>query len=356
MTTSAPPAYREAVTDAATDAALDAARGGDDDAFRTLVGPHLRALHLHCYRMLGSSTDADDALQETLTAAWRGLGGFEGRAPLRHWLYRIATTTCLRMIERRGRPPGSVLEMSWLQPYPDAPVDGLTDRDADPAAVVDRHEGVALAYIATLQLLPGRQRAVLLLREVIGLSAAETAQVLETSVASVNSALQRARATMARRTAGRGPETAPTPEPLTAGQQASLDAFLAAWRVADMPAIVKLLREDVLLMMPPASLMIPGRDAVAEFLATVPAGGRLDLVPLLVGSANGRPALGAYMPEGLGGASVLEDYVPDDGAAVEGTRKPYGVMVVDFVGDEIGAITGFPDPRLFAKFGWPDAL
>lgn len=152
---------------------LAAARAGDDDAFRALVAPHLRALHVHCYRMLGSYADAEEAVQEATMRAWRGLAGYQGTGPLRHWLYRIATTTCLKLINRRGREPlASTGEVAWLQPYPDVLLGQLTDDDADPAAVVERRESVALAFIAALQLLPATQRAVLILREVLGLAGA----------------------------------------------------------------------------------------------------------------------------------------------------------------------------------------
>ncbi|MDY7091266.1 MAG: sigma-70 family RNA polymerase sigma factor, partial [Actinomycetota bacterium] len=174
-----------------TETLLQAARGGDEAAFQELVAPHLRALHLHGYRMLGSYHDAEEALQETLLRAWQGLPRYESRAPLRHWLYRITTTTCLKMINRRAR---SVVDVGWLQPYPDRLIDQLGDADADPAVIVDQRESVALAFIAAVQLLPGTQRAVLILREVLGWPAQQVADLLGTSVAGVNSALQRARA------------------------------------------------------------------------------------------------------------------------------------------------------------------
>ena len=176
---------------------LRAACGGDSRAFQALVAPHVRALHLHSYRMLGSYTEAEDAVQETLLRAWQGLSGFEGRAPLRHWLYRITTTTCLKMIRDRRREPATTADVAWLQPYPDALLSQLTDTGADPAGIAEGRESVALAFIAALQLLPASQRAVLILRDVLAWPARDVAGLLDTSVAAVNSALQRARATLA---------------------------------------------------------------------------------------------------------------------------------------------------------------
>src|SRR5262249_46666389 len=174
---------------------LTAARDGNGEAFRALVTPHLPALRVHCYRMLGSFHDAEEAAQETLLRAWRGLDTFEGRAPLRHWLYRIATTTCLKAREARGRQPVSTADLSFLEPYPDRLLDRLTAQD-DPAAEVERRESVSIAFVTALQLLPATQSAVLILRDVLGWPSAEVADLLETSVAAVNSALQRARATL----------------------------------------------------------------------------------------------------------------------------------------------------------------
>jgi RNA polymerase sigma-70 factor (ECF subfamily) len=212
-------------TETGTDGLLDAARAGDDTAFQSLIAPHLRALHLHSYRMLGSYHDAEEALQEMLLRAWQGLAGYEGRAPLRHWLYRITTTTCLKMINRRARDPiTTTLDVAWLQPYPDALLDQLTD--PDPAAIVDRRESVALAFIAALQVLPATQRAVLILREVLGFTAQQVADLLDTTVPAVNSALQRARATLAHiQTSG----TTPARRPDNVRERKVVEAFLRAW-------------------------------------------------------------------------------------------------------------------------------
>jgi RNA polymerase sigma-70 factor (ECF subfamily) len=308
---------------------LEAARRGDHDAFQALVGPHLRVLHLHAYRMLGSYTDAEEAVQETLLRAWQGLPGFAERAPLSHWLYRISTTTCLKLIERRGRQPATVVDVAWLQPYPDALLDQLTDVDADPAAVVERRESVALAFIAALQLLPASQRAVLILRDVLAWSAREVADLLDITVAAVNSALQRARATLAQ-----PPATAPAP--LDERERRVLDAFVRAWQDCDIAALAALLRDDVTLTMPPQAILVTGRAAVADFFATVPAAGRLDLVRLVITRANGHPALAAYLPDG-----TTQDC------------RGYGIMVLTVAGDQVASITGFPDPDLFPLFDLP---
>ena len=316
------------------DALLDAARAGDDAAFSALVAPHLRALHLHSYRMLGSYHDAEEALQETLLRAWQGLGGFEGRAPLRHWLYRITTTTCLKMINRRARDPiAATVDVAWLQPYPDRLLDQLGDLDADPAAIVDRRESVALAFIAALQVLPATQRAVLILREVLGWPAQQVADLLDTSVAAVNSALQRARATLAHNRA-ESIDVA-TKRPDGARERRVVEAFMRAWHECDMAALAALLRDDATLTMPPQAIRLVGRDAVTGFFATVPADGRLDLIDLVVVGANGHPALAAYLPD------------------TTGECRGYGIMVLTIAGDRVATITGFADPDLFPAFGLP---
>ena len=317
-------------------ALLDAARRGDDGAFRALVSPHLRALHLHGYRMLGSHEDAEEAVQETLLRAWQGLGGFEGRAPLRHWLYRISTTTCLKLIDRRAREPVTTADVSWLQPYPDALLDRLGDADADPAAIVDRRESVALAFVTALQLLPGSQRAVLILRDVLAWPARDVADLLGTSVAAVNSSLQRARATLAQARQGSGDAAIDGRRPAGEQERRVIDAFLRAWRDCDIPALAAILRDDATLTMPPEPVLVVGRDEVARFFATVPAGGRLDLVQLVETRANGQPAVAAYLPD-----------------AETDVCRGYGIMVLSLVGDRIAAITGFPGPHLFARFGLP---
>ncbi|MEN3307827.1 MAG: polymerase sigma-70 factor, subfamily [Micromonosporaceae bacterium] len=319
--------------DTGTAALLAAAGRGDGDAFQTLVAPHLRALHVHSYRMLGSYGDAEEAVQEALVSAWRGLCGYRGTAPLRHWLYRITTNTCLKMINRRGRDPLTTAEVSWLQPYPDVRLDQLTDPDADPAAIIERRETVALAFIAALQLLPGTQRAVLILRDVLAWPARDVADLLDTTVAGVNSALQRARATVAQ---AQHPTTATVTHPASERERRLVDAFVRAWQDCDIPALAALLRDDATLTMPPQAIRLVGRDAVAGFFATVPAAGRLDLIRLVTIRANGHPALAAYLP----------DERTDD-------CHGYGIMVLTIDGDQVATITGFPDPDLFAIFDLP---
>jgi RNA polymerase sigma-70 factor (ECF subfamily) len=316
------------------DETLSAAQRGDEEAFRRLVAPHERAIHVHCYRMLGSYHDAQDAVQEALLRAWRGLPGFEPRAPLRHWLMRIATTTCLKAIERRDRLAVTAVDVTYLQPYPDRLLDQLTVPDGDPAAVVARRDSVALAFVAALQLLPATQRAVLILRDVLAWSAAEVADLLGTSVAAVNSALQRARA----RLAVAQEHGVAAPGPVDPAEQRVLDAFLRAWHARDIPALAALLRDDVTLAMPPQAILIAGREAVIEFFATVPADGRLDTIRLRIIRANGHPAVAAYLP--------------DDGGECRG----YGIMVLTITGARIATITGFPDPDLFPLFDLPPRI
>lgn len=299
---------------------LDAARRGDEAAFGMLIEAHRQALHLHCYRMLGSLDEAEEALQETLVRAWRGLSTYEGRAPLPHWLHRIATTTCLKAMQARERRPATLAEVGHLQPYP--------DRLLDPAAVAEQRESVALAFIAALQLLPATQRAVLILRDVLSWSAAEVAALLEVSVPAVNSSLQRARATL--RAAA-----PPRPRPLEAYERAIVARFVDSWRRCDVAALAALLREDAILRMPPDAVEIHGRAAVVEFFATEPAGGRLDRIVLVETAANGQPTLAAYLPDGTS------------------TCRGYGLMVFTVAPDGLAEIIGFPDPGLFTRFGLP---
>jgi RNA polymerase sigma-70 factor (ECF subfamily) len=313
---------------------LAAARVGDGDAFQALISPHLPALHVHAYRMLGSLADADEAVQDVLLRAWQALHTYEGQAPLRHWLYRITTTSSLKIIRAKGRQPVPAGEVGHLQPYPDSLLDQLTDTDADPAAIAERRESVTLAFITALQRLPARQRAALILRDVLAWNAAEVAALLEISVPAVNSALQRARATL--------PVTAPTASAgsrltLDDHQRQILDRFVDAWQRCDIDALAELLREDVILSMPPELTQITGRTQVVRFFATNPAGGRLDTIRLVRTRANGHPALAAYLP--------------DKSARCHG----YGIMVFAITSEGIAAITGFPSPDLFERFGLPAA-
>ena len=311
---------------------LAAARAGDRDAFAALIAAHLPALHTHCYRMLGSLHDADDAMQEAQLLAWRGLDRFQGRAPLIHWLYRITTTTCLKMIRARGRLPLPTDELVFLQPYPDQLLDQLTDTGADPAAVAEQRDSVSLAFVTAMQRLPATQRAALLLRDVLAFTPQETAELLDTTVAAANSLLQRARTTMSSQPdiTNRRPVA-----PLSAVEHQIVQRFVDAWQQRDIPALAALLSQDAILRMPPELAVFTGREQIAQFFATVPADGRLDLIELAVVRANGQPALAAYLP--------------DDRGACRG----YGIMVLDINDDLISEIVGFPDATLFSAFGLP---
>jgi len=263
---------------------LAPAQAGEEEAFERLTSPVRRELQLHCYRMLGSLHDADDALQDTLVRAWRGIARFEPRAPLQTWLYRIATNVCLSALADRGRRP----EEPRVDPLPDHLLD-----EFDPETQTVERERVELAFVAAVQLLPPRQRAVLLLRDVLGWSAREAAELLETSVASVNSALQRARATLEReREAGR--LTRPHCPPEAEVERVLVRRFVEAWQATDVDGLVCLLAEDALLTMPPLPIRVSGRDAVGEFLSTRPADGQLHRFRLVATRANGRPAVGFY--------------------------------------------------------------
>jgi RNA polymerase sigma-70 factor (ECF subfamily) len=322
-------------TKAGPDELLQAALAGDKARFGLLVEPHVRELHVHCYRMLGSFHDAEDATQETLLRAWRHLHTFQGRGPLRAWLYRIATTSCLKILESRQRrrvaagPEGP--DVPYLEPYPDRLLDDLPHDGPDPAALAEQRESVALAFVVALQQLTARQRAVLVLREVVGWSAAEVAELLETSVPAVNSALQRARATLgqAQPTAGISARSLPVQE------RDIVRRFMLAWRRSDLEGLAALLREDAILHMPPQSLRYVGRERIVEFFSAVPADGRLDRIQLVVTRANGHPALAAYLP------------------GADGSYRAYGLMVLVVAEDGIQAITGFQDASLFQAFGLP---
>jgi RNA polymerase sigma-70 factor, ECF subfamily len=319
---------------------IDAARLGDRKAFEELVAPRRRELHLHCYRMTGSLTDADDMLQETLLKAWRGVARFEPQAPFRAWLYKIATNTCLNELAARkhprflvpdqwsGGPP--VTEITHLQPYPDR----LLDEISDPATYVTRKEDVALAFIAAIQLLPPRQRAVLILREVLGWSAKEVADGLDTSAASVNSALQRARATLRTR---RGHQAPGDLHALSDDAELKLlTSFIEAWERADFDGLAALLQEDAVLAMPPMPSWFRGRAAIIEFLSTGPADGDIEKIRLVPLRSNRQPATAAYIAD------------PE-----EGGYQFYGLMVFSMEGNTISAITGFPNSEIGDYFALP---
>ena len=323
---------------------IAAAIKGDTAAFDALTTPHLDRLRLHCYRMLGSLHDAEDALQETLLRAWLNIGRFEERSTFGTWLYRIATNVCLNVIRARprlfvpasawkgDRPPAA--DVAWLEPYPDRL---LPAPEADgPEARVEAREATRLAFIALLQLLPPRQRAVLVLRDVLAWTATEVAGALDTSVPAVNSALQRARARMADHV-GRGQDRWDLPD-TDEEAQATIDAWVRHWEAADVDGLVRLLTDDAVLAMPPAPAWFSGPAEIGAFLRGGPNEGRLGEIRLVPTQANGQPALAAYMPR------------PD------GSHVAYGVMVFDIVGGRIAAFTGFSDARFVASFGLPDVL
>jgi RNA polymerase sigma-70 factor, ECF subfamily len=314
-----------------TDAALiEAASAGDDAAFQHLAEEYRRELHVHCYRMLGSVHDAEDALQETLLRAWRHLKSFEGRSSFRAWLYRIATNVCLAALGKRPEPPTD--EPAVLTPYPDAWLDELPSEAAEPGARYDLRESVQLALVAAVQTLPPRQRAALLLRDVLGFSAKEVAELLEVSPASVHSAVRRARATVAQA----APERTLPPDDV---QQSVVKRYIEAWESVDIPGLVALMREDAVMTMPPDPAVFLGRQEIGGFFASVPAGGELDRIPLVPTRANRQPAVGAYFPD------------PE-----AGFYRPYGIMVLALDGESIAEITGCTDPSVFPLLGLPTEL
>jgi RNA polymerase sigma-70 factor, ECF subfamily len=323
---------------------LSAAQGGDEDAFRFLVEPHRVPLHAHCYRMLGSTHDAEDALQEALLRAWRGLPRFDGRSSLRRWLYRIATNACLDALARRRkrvlpidlRPEDSEPgELLWLEPYPDE-VLGVEDGYAAPEARYEQREAVELAFVAALQHLPPRQRAVLILREVLGFSAKEVSESLDTTVASVNSSLQRARKAVDERL----PEKSQQATMRMLGDERVREIvqdFVDAFESGDVDAILALLAEDATFAMPPEERLYRGREAIGDSWL-MPGGPppRLRYVPT---SANGQLALGTYQLD------------PERNRFV-----PIALDVLTLRGAQIADITAFRTPEVFALFGLPDEL
>jgi RNA polymerase sigma-70 factor (ECF subfamily) len=290
---------------------LEAARAGDQDAFGQLVEPWRGELHAHCYRMLGSDADAEDAVQETLLRAWTGLGGYEDRGSIRPWLYKIATNRCLTQIERRGRrelPTDASAEALWLEPYPSSRLEWT--EQLSPEARVVALESVELAFVASLQHLSALQRAVLLLRDVLAFAAREVADLLDTSVAAVNSALQRARAVVS-----------------------SMPSQQATWEAGDVDAIVAMLAEDAKFSMPPLPQWFSGRDAIRGFLVDGPLQDEWRFLPA---RANGQLAFGTYLWDG-------ERYVPG------------GLDVVVLRGSEIAEVVSFLEAD-FPSFGLPAQL
>jgi RNA polymerase sigma-70 factor (TIGR02960 family) len=334
--------------DALSEGKLARARAGDEDAFRVLTEPHRRELQVHCYRILGSLQDAEDVVQETLLAAWRGLEAFEGRASVRAWLYRIATNRCLDALRARSRRPRETQAMHeppeptrrtepvWLQPYPDVLLEDLPDRTPGPAARYEARESIELAFIAALQGLPPRQRAALVLRDVLGFHTAEVAEMLDTSEAAVKGALQRARATLEERMPSTDRDRAPQPN--SASERRLVGRFADAFQRGDVDEMVALLTDDALLTMPPQPLEYQGHEAIASYLSYRAAlRGTLLVVPT---RANTQPALGCYLP--------------DAPAAI---ARPYSLIVLTLEGDRIAAIARFAaDTALFGHFGLPRTL
>jgi RNA polymerase sigma-70 factor (TIGR02960 family) len=332
-----------------TTTVLARARAGDGEAFRELTDPHRRELQLHCYRILGSVQDAEDTLQETLLAAWRGLGQFEERASMRSWLYKIATNRCLNALRDTGRRPAARYQWSspppeptrrteplWLQPYPDALLDDLPDTAPGPEARYETKEAVALAFVAGLQRLPPRQRAVLVLRDVLGYRAAQAADLLEVTEVSVNSALQRARATLAAQLPAAGRDSAPAPR--SARERELTSRFADAFEAADADRLVALLTEDARLTMPPEPLEYQGHAAIAGFFQTRPWWGTQ--VPRLVPiRASNQPAFGYYL---------AEPHAP--------VAHVHSLVVLTLAGDQVCAITRFGDNSLVSHFGLPQTL
>jgi RNA polymerase sigma-70 factor (TIGR02960 family) len=322
------------------------ARAGDGEAFRELAGSHRRELQVHCYRMLGSVADAEDAVQETMLAAWQGIGGFaEERASLRTWLYTIATSRCLNARRAASRRPATEWDVSqfeapvpvprdeavWLQPFPDALLDGAAG-PLGPEARYEQGEAISLAFVAALQLLPPRQVAVLILRDVLGYRASEVAGMLEVTAGSVNSALKRARASLHRQQPA---DCQPPPAAGSPAEDAIVARFTRAWQTADLDALVALLTGDVFIAMPPEPFGYQGRDDVARYWARQFAAGRgLDLVPA---RANGQPAFGAYARDPAG------------------NRHATGFWVLTLAGHQISAMTRF-DTTVLPWFGLPRSL
>jgi RNA polymerase sigma-70 factor, ECF subfamily len=316
------------------------------EEFARLTDPFRPELLAHCYRMLGSVHDAEDQVQETLIRAWRSYGDFEGRASLRTWLHRIATNACLRALESSGRRPlpsglggpgeypeaplaAARPEVPWLQPIPDALI---TAGSADPAEIVASRQSMRLALIAALQYLPARQRAVLILRDVLGWRAAEVADLLGTTPVAVNGMLQRARDRLEQA----APDEEEIHEPADPVGRALLDRYATAFQNADIPAVMQLLREDAVFEMPPEVTWFTGRELINRFLQarvlTEP--GRFQMIPV---AANGQPALAAY----------IRDH--------DGAYRAHAICVLTIAASRVARVTSFNDPGLFATFGLPQS-
>jgi RNA polymerase sigma-70 factor (TIGR02960 family) len=336
-------------------AILERARAGEEQAFRTLVEPYRRELQVHCYRLTGSLTDAEDLLQETLLAAWRGLAGFQQRSSLRSWLYRIATNQCLNALRAAGRripaspvppfqPPEPTRrgEITWLQPYPDALLEGIADAAPGPEARYQATEAIELAFVAGLQRMPPRQAATLVLRDVLGYPAEEAAVMLGTSPTAVKGTLQRARAALNR---SRGESGAPEPRPSSDTERAVARRFADAYVAADIDAVIALLTDDAWLSMPPAPHEYRGHAAIRSFLrASFGFRGdrRVRLVPT---RANTQPGLASY---------ISEPNKPNGPNGV--AASPGGLFVLSLAGPRIYAVTRFHVDELYPRFGLPESV
>jgi RNA polymerase sigma-70 factor (ECF subfamily) len=322
----------------------------DQAAFRELSEPHRRELQFHCYRILGSMQDAEDALQETMLSAWRGLRSFEQRSSLRAWLYRIVTNRCVDALRDAGRQPPAIpeppvelpaptrlAEPSWLQPYPDALLEGIADASPGPHALYETRETVELAFIAALQELPPRQRAALLLRDVLGFRAGEVAEMLDTSEDSVKSALKRARATIERLRPAPGPERAPLPN--SDEERRLVQRFSDAWVADDIDSVVALLTDDAWVTMQPSPLQYQGASAIGQFLRELASWRGERRYRLIATRTNSQPAFGCYR---------TDTHAP--------IAHPAGLIVLTLEGDRIAAITNFVDTSVLVHFGLPRTL
>jgi RNA polymerase sigma-70 factor (TIGR02960 family) len=340
---------RDARLQLVTDSALSRARAGDHQAFAVLTDPYRRELQLHCYRILGQLQDAEDAVQETLLSAWKAMESFEERSTLRSWLYRIATNRCLNMLRDSGRRPAPAAapastvpeptrygEVLWLEPYPDALLEGIVDGAAGPEASYETREAVTLAFLTALHRLPPRQRAVLVLRDVLGFSATEVAAMLNTTPTSVNSALIRARATIEER-GPRAHDRAPLPR--SAQEQEIVARFADAFERGDVEPVVALLAEDAWWTMPPEPEGYQGRDAIKHFIAHAFAARGDNPRRLIPTRANSQPAFVQY----------AKDPHTDVGHAL-------GLLVLTLDGDRISHITRFAATTVLPHFGIPGTI
>jgi RNA polymerase sigma-70 factor (TIGR02960 family) len=330
-----------------TNELLARAQSGDESVFVALTEALRAELQVHCYRIVGSLQDAEDLVQETLVAAWRGLEGFQARASLRTWLYRIATNRCLNHLRDRGRrlpelpvpiepipmppEPSRMREPVWLEPYPDVL---LADPAQEPDARYEQREAIGLAFMYALQRMPPRQRAVLVLRDVLGFRASEVAEMLDATEVAVNRLLHRAR-----RAAGEPGSLADAPLPGSAEERALVARFATAFQSGDVPGVIALLTGDAVMTMPPEAAEYVGPQAIGRFMSTVPASGSLERFRLVPTRANGQPAFGCYLKD---------RHTP--------IAHAYGLMVLTLRGERIAGVAGFADTAVFAAFGLPRTL